>query len=508
MKIDRRSVVNATLIGAAGALLPVRYSWADGTGSGAIPEQIAARTGSGKSLSLTASDIKDFRASLRGELLLAGGGGYDSARQLWNGAFDRHPALIARCAGTAEVIRAVQFARVHDLLTAVRSGGHSMSGQSGCDGGLVIDLSQMKGISVDPVHRRAEAQPGVLLGELDWETQAFGLATTLGTIPNTGIAGLTLGGGLGRLARKYGLACDNLRSADVVTADGRLLHASEQENPDLFWGLRGGGGNFGIVTRFDYQLHPVGPRVLAGDRIYALRHARSVLTAVAELADHAPDEMYFDAYVIRAPNLPPPGFAVGFEACYCGELREGERLLEPLKKLGKPLSDSLGAKTYLAAQGVGAKNPAYPAGRSYYTKSGFLVGVSAGLIDEIVRRSEHAPRAVTALDFWQGLGGAAGRVKPDATAFWNRQANYSLDLEAAWDSRSQNAVNVKAARALWSELEPFTRGYYINLESGTDEQRLRATYGDNYPRLVQLKGKYDPTNLFRLNANVKPTVQA
>ncbi len=504
MSIDRRRFVNAALTAATGALVPVRYLSAQPAGNGAIPGEIAARSGSGRSVTLTASAVKDFRASLRGELLWAGESGYDSARQLWNGSFDRHPALIARCAGTADVIRAVQFARSHGLLTAVRGGGHSFSGQSECDGGLVIDLSPMKGIRVDPVRRQAAAQPGVLLGELDWETQAFGLATTLGTIPNTGIAGLTLGGGLGRLARKYGLACDNLRSADVVTADGRLLHASEQENPDLFWGLRGGGGNFGIVTRFDYLLHPVGPRVLAGDRIYTFRHARSVLTAVAELADHAPDEMYFDAYAIRAPNLALPGFAVGFEACYCGELREGERLLEPLKKLGKPLFDSLSAKTYLAAQGVGAKNPAYPAGRSYYTKSGFLVGVSTGLIDEIVRRSEDAPRAVRALDFWQGLGGAAGRVKPDATAFWNRQANYSLDLEAAWDGRSRNAVNVKAARALWSELEPFTRGYYTNLESGTDEQRLRTTYGGNYLRLVQLKDKYDPTNFFRLNANIRP----
>src|SRR5215813_13073155 len=264
MNIDRRFFVNAALLGASGALLSVRRLWAESAGSDAIPAENAARTGSGTSISLTASDIKDLDASLRGELLRAGDGGYDAARRLWNPAFDYHPALIARCRGAADVVQAVQFARAHDLLTAVRGGGHSLSGQSGCDRGLVIDLSAMKGIWVDPPQRRARAEGGVLLGELDQETQGFGLATTLGNAPDTGIAGLTLGGGFGRLDRRFGLACDNLRSVDIVTADGRLLHASAQENQDLFWAVRGGGGNFGIVTSFDYQLHPLGPKVLAG----------------------------------------------------------------------------------------------------------------------------------------------------------------------------------------------------------------------------------------------------
>ena len=242
MNIDRRFFVHAALVGAASAVLPVRRLWADSADSDATPPEIAARTGSGKSISLTASDIKDFDASLRGELLRAGDAGYDAARRLWNPGFDHHPALIARCRGAADVVQAVRFARTHDLLTAVRGGGHSLSGQSGCDDGLVIDLSAMKGIRVDPQQLRAQAGAGVLLGELDRETQGFALATTLGNAPDTGIAGLTLGGGFGRLDRRFGLACDNLRSVDIVTADGRLLHASGQENQDLFWAVRGGGG--------------------------------------------------------------------------------------------------------------------------------------------------------------------------------------------------------------------------------------------------------------------------
>lgn len=503
MDTARRDFINAALAAATGTLVSARPLWAAASGSGGIPGELAARSGSGKIVALAASDVEDLRASLRGDLLWAGETGYDAARQLWNGSFDRHPALIARCAGTADVIRSVQFARAHGLLTAVRGGGHSVSGQSECDGGLVIDLSSMKGIRVDAARRRAAAQPGVLLGELDSQTQAFGLATTLGTVPDTGIAGLTLGGGLGVLARKFGLACDNLRSAEVVTADGSLLHADEQENAELLWGLRGGGGNFGIVTSFDYQLHPVGPQVLAGTRAYPLGRARSVLTAVADLAGRAPDEMFFDAFIFRDPRLPSPGLAVAFAAFYCGELREGERLLEPLKKLGTPLLDDLRAKTYLAAQGVGAASPA-PAGRCYYVKSGLLSDVSAGLIDEIVRRSSDAPPPFDAIRFWQGLGGAAGRVNSDATAFWNRRANYQLELTAVWDDRSRNAENVKTARALWSDLASYTRGYYVNLDSGTSEARLRDAYGGNYSRLAQLKHKYDPTNLFSLNANIRP----
>jgi FAD/FMN-containing dehydrogenase len=502
MNIDRRSFVNATLMGAASALVLPGRGWADGAGSGASAAGIAARTSSGKSISLTASDIKDLDTSLRGDLIRPGDGGYDSARRLWNPAFDRHPALIARCRGAADVVAAVQFARTHELLTAVRGGGHSLSGQSGCDGGFVIDLSSMKGIRVDPRTLRADAQPGVLLGEFDQETQAFGLATTLGTAPDTGLAGLTLGGGFGRLDRSFGLACDNLRSVDIVTADGKLRHASTQENPDLYWGVRGGGGNFGIVTSFEYELHAVGPKLLAGYRAFPLQKAGSVLTALMEFAETMPDEMYVSVDVGRWDKQP----TVGYEVVYNGAPSEGKRLLARLQQLGTPVYDTVAVKTYVAAQGGTGKVSGAPSEKVIYYKSGFVGDLSSKLIDQIVRRFESSPTPVEGLVLFRH-GGAAGRVKPDATAFWNRWMKYTLLLIGSWDT-SQNDESVKTARAFWGGLEPFTRNYYINTDVYEGEQRLRATYGDNYPRLVKLKDKYDPTNLFRLNANIMPTGRA
>ncbi len=500
MYIDRRFFVHAALLGAAGALLPVRRLWAESAGSDAIPGENAARTGAGKSISLAASDLKDFDASLRGELLRVGDGGYDAARRLWNPAFDYHPALIARCRGAADVIRAVQFARAYDLLTAVRGGGHSLSGQSGCDGGLVIDLSAMKGIRVDPQQRRAQTAGGVLLGELDRETQGFGLATTLGNAPDTGIAGLTLGGGFGRLDRRFGLACDNLRSVDIVTADGALLHASAQENQDMFWAVRGGGGNFGVVTSFDYQLHPLGPTVLAGNRVFPFDRARIVLTALTEFAENIPDEMYVALFVGRDSK----GLSAGYETLFSGAPSDGERLLAPLQKLGKPLYDDVALKTYVAAQGGAGKESAAPSEKIVYFRSGFVGGRSTDWIDEVVRRFESSPPIVKSVLLFR-QGGATGRVKPDATAFWNRWMNYSMLLVASWDDRLHNEENLMTARVFWGALEPLTRNYYVNTDVNEDERRLRATYGDNYPRLVKLKDKYDPTNLFRLNANIKPS---
>lgn len=510
MRSDRRRFLRSTLAAAAGAFMPVGSLWADETSPAAVPDQLAAISLSGKAISLSQSEINDFRASLRGQLLLPRDIGYEGARRIWNGAFDRHPALIVRCTGAADVVQAVNFARSHQLLTAVRSGGHSISGQSTCDGGLMIDLSPMKGIRIEPLQRTAEAQSGVLLGEFDRETQAFGLATTLGTASDTGIAGLTLGGGMGRLARKFGLACDNLRSVDIVTADGKLLHASEQQNPDLFWGIRGGGGNFGIVTTFEYRLHPLGPSVLAGNRVYPFDQARSVMAALLDFSQAAPDEMSVSASVTRDP--PPgvsPGPYVAIEVVYCGAISDGERLLAPLNKLGKPVFDDVSAKSYIAAQQgeSGASPTALPPGLNVYVKSGFLRDFPANLIDEIVRRFESAPPWVSDIGFGE-LGGAIARVKPEATAYWNRLAKQDLLLFGAWMERSQDEQNLKAGRDLWGVFEPFTKGYYVNTEPSAEEQRLRATYGDNYPRLVQLKNKYDPMNLFRLNANIKPTVRS
>jgi len=512
---NRRQFIGSAFAFSAGSLIPGWPLWAaaaaDSTANTAsanaatVAGPLAAKGLSGETVSLSEADIKDFRASLRGQLLLAQDEGYDQARRLWNGAFDRHPALIARCTGAADVVQAVNFARSHRLLTAVRGGGHSISGQSSCDGGLMIDLSPLKGIRVDPHRTTAYAQSGVLLGELDRETQAFGLVTPLGTAADTGIAGLTLGGGQGRLSRKLGLSCDNVLSVDIVTADGKLLHASEQENPDLFWAIRGGGGNFGIVTTFEYRLHPLAGKVLAGNRVFPFKQARTILPALREYCAQAPNEMSISAALtLDAPGVPRGQYIV-FEAVYCGNPSDGEKVLAPLDKLGKPLFDNITAKSYVQAQlGLSGASPApLPPGLNVYVKSGFLRSLPDGLIDTSVQRFESAPSWVGVLGFGQ-LGGAMSRVKPAATAYWNRMAQYDLIFNGFWMDRAQDQQNLKDGRAFWSAFEPFTEGFYVNTEPAADEKRLRATYGDNFPRLVEIKKKYDPINLFRLNANIKP----
>jgi FAD/FMN-containing dehydrogenase len=490
--MHRREFLGSTL-----ATIAWAAARADAPGSAMSADQMAAISRSGKPLAFSRADIEAFRASLRGQLILPGDTDYERARKLWNGSFDRRPALIARCTGAADVVQAVNFARASEVLTAVRGGGHSLSGQSVCDGGLVIDLSAMKGIRIDPVAKTAQAQAGVLLGELDREAQAFGLVTTLGTVSETGIAGLTLGGGLGRLARKYGLTCDNLRAVDLVTADGKFLHASARENADLFWAVRGGGGNFGVVTNFEYQLHPFGPNVLSGTVLFPFSEARHVLVALTEFAATAPDDMYLNPIVAASPA----GRVVGFEVCYSGPPAEGERLLAPLKKLGKPVVDQVAVRTYLQVQG--SYDAGVPAGRGYYFKSGFLPRVTAPMVDQIVAAFADAPASLTSLPLIH-LGGAVARVKPDATAFWNRAAYHDLAVWASWENPADSARMIADVRSFWRRLEPLSKGYYINTDTPDDERRLRDTYGGNYERLVQIKTKYDPTNLFRLNANIRP----
>ncbi len=495
--MKRRTLCASALAIAASGLVPFRRALSQGS---AATGSVTAIRSDGKQATLTQAEVQELAGSLHGGLLLPGHAEYDDARRLWNAAFDRHPALIARCANADDVARTVEFARSHTLLTAVRGGGHSISGQSACEGGLMIDLAPMKGIHVDPRTKTARAEPGVLLGDFDRETQAFGLATTAGTVTHTGIAGLTIGGGMGRLARKFGLSCDNLLSVDIVTAGGKRLKASAHENPDLFWGVRGGGGNFGIVTAFEFQLHALGPQVLGGVVLFPYAQAHDILAALVEFTERAPDEMYMTPLVINMPE----GRAVGFEACYCGDhLDVGERLLAPLKSLGKPIVDQVAAKPYLEMQA--SSDWMFPPGRNYYFKSGFVSTVSPAMIDEIVRRFETAPPWLRNIPLIHA-GGAMGRVKRDATAFWNRHAQHDVAVWAGWDDRSESERDVSNVRELWRAFEPFTKGYYVNTDMPDDEQRLRATYGDNYPRLVQLKNKHDPTNLFRLNANIRPTV--
>ncbi len=507
--IGRRGFLGTTL--AATALVATRAGnlWAQAGPAAAVPDQLPAITGAGKTITLTAADIKDLRAGLHGSVLLAQDSGYDSARRVWNPSFNRHPALIARCADEADVVRTVNFARSHSLRTAVRGGGHSLSGQSVCDGGLVIDMSAMKGIELNTRGRLARAQGGVLLGELDRKMQAAGLATTLGTATDTGIAGLTLGGGMGRLMRVYGLACDNLKSVAIVTADGQLRHVSAQDNPELFWGVRGGGGNFGVATSFEYHLHPLAHKVLTGERVYPYNQARTVFAAIAELAAQAPDELQLSAEVFNTTHGQMVGRYVSWSVDYCGDPGAGERLLEPLRSLGKPLLDTIGAVSYLAAQGAeGAATAAVPSQTTIYTKSGFFRSVSPQLFDELVRRFEALPAQLDVSAGMDQMAGAMARVAPDATAFWNRPAKYDFLINGNWGDHTRSEQFHGEIHTLWDGVAPFTEGYYVNTEPGADDKRLRATYGDNYPRLVQLKNKVDPGNLFSLNANIRPAVQA
>lgn len=466
----------------------------------AADSDLPALGGTGKEILLKPSDISDFRASLRGPLLTAADEGYDQARRIWNGAFDRKPALIARCAGAADVIQSVKFARAHGLLVAVRGGGHSLSGQSVCDGGLMIDLSRMRGVRVDTAAKRLRAEPGVLLGELDREAQAFGLATPAGTVSHTGIAGLTLGGGFGRIARKFGLTCDNLHSADVVTADGRLVHASATQNPDLLFGLRGGGGNFGIVTSFEYGLHTVNPQMYGGPIIHSFENARPVLLAFAEAAAQAPDDLNLDAAIAWGPD---GRRIVAIDTCYCGPPGSAEKLLAPLRNVRKPVVDLAGPAPYVRLQA--SQDETFHHGIKAYERSGFIRSIDAALVDDLVGLLDSTDLKTVQFVFAHH-GGAISRVKPDASAFWHRDARHSLLVQGHWNSDAESAAVMGWARSAFQKLEGYTNGFYVNTVAEDDPQRrVRLTYGGNYDRLVALKNKYDSTNLFRRNANIAPT---
>ncbi len=448
--------------------------------------------------------IQDLKQNFRGELLVPSDAGYDEARKVWNGMIDKRPALIARCAGVADVMNCVNFARSNDLLVAVRGGGHNIAGNAVCDGGLVIDLSRVKGVRVDPARRTARAEPGVIWREFDRETQAFGLATTGGQISTTGIAGLTLGGGWGYLARRYGLTCDNLLSVDLVTANGQFLTASVAENPDLFWGLRGGGGNFGVVTSFEYQLHPVG-QVLGGIVAYPFGKAKEALKLFRDFTSSAPDEMASGIVLITLPD----GTAVaGIVVCYSGPLAEGERLLKPLRVFGPPLMDQIGPIPYTAAQQL--LDDFYPFGLQSYWKSSFLKEVSNDVIDIMVACCAERPSAMCHGLIEHQLGGTVRRADREATAFAHRDVEYSFTALGVCADPAEGAKCSKWAREFWEAMQPCsTGGVYVNYlgrEADEGPERIKAAYGsEKYARLVALKNRYDPTNLFRLNQNIKPS---
>lgn len=467
-------------------------------------------TTGGADSALDETTIRALQANLRGPLFQRGDPGYETARSVWNGMIDKQPALIARCAGVADVIQAVNFARAHHLLLAVRGGGHNVNGSATCDGGLVIDLSLMKGIHVDPQARTARAQPGVTWGELDREAQLFGLAAPGGVISTTGIAGLTLGGGLGWLRRKHGLSCDNLRSVDVVTADGRLLTASETDNADLFWAVRGGGGNFGVVTSFEYQLHPVGPEVMWCFVFYPAAIAKDALRFYREYAATAPDELSSFAVfgtVLENPALPPATYGAPyllFVACYAGPVEAGARVIQPLRRFSTPLADLSAPMPYPTVQSF--LDADYPAGKlRYYWKSRYLDELSDAAIDVLAELAAARPSPRSTLDIWQ-LGGAFSRIDTGATAFGRRDAPFLLGIEANWERAQEDEQNVAWTRQVYARVEPFSSGgSYLNLHVLGDAQE-RAGYSPNHERLVAVKTRYDPTNLFRLNQNIQPAM--
>jgi FAD/FMN-containing dehydrogenase len=449
-------------------------------------------------------DLAQLRSGFNGDLVLPSDTAYDEARKVWNGMVDKRPAIIAYCTGHHDVIQALEFARSSDLPLAVRAGGHNVAGSAVCDRGLVVDLSRMKELAVDPERRTADAQAGLKLGELDAATQAFGLATTMGINSDTGMAGLTLGGGFGKLGRKYGLACDNLISADVITADGRLVHASARDNPDLFWGIRGGGGNFGIVTAFEFRLHPVGPEILRAWLVYDWGHAGDALRSYGELAARAPDEVSADAVLVTGPSGERL-FSVSL--CYVGLLEQGARvlesLLEPLRRRAKPLEEQIAPIPYLEVQSAG--DAVFPRGQRYYWKAQFVKEINEDAVGVLMERFAATPSRHSMFVFQQ-VGGAISRVPPGETAYVNRDAMFDAFPISIWESPRDDEANVAWARDLWAALRPFaTGGVYVNSLGEEGEERVRAAYGDNYSRLAALKGEYDPTNLFRLNQNVKPT---
>jgi FAD/FMN-containing dehydrogenase len=502
--MKRRAFLKSAAATAAALSLPaVRLHAAAIPGYGRVHGDVEAVTGDGRTVTLSDSVLADLRARLRGRLLLADDAGYDDARRILNPSFDRRPALIVQPTGVSDIQTAVRFAREHGgLLVAVKCGGHSFSGASTCDRGMQIDLSLFRDVRVDPVARTAWVTGGSLLGAVDHETMAHGLVTPLGTVSHTGVGGLVTGGGFGRLARKYGLAIDNLKGVQVVTADGQLRRASADENADLFWGVRGGGGNFGVVTSFEFHLHPMRRQVIAGELVFPIARAGDVLAVLGEHALPAPDELTLGFVMARPPGN-APGVAV-VEVCYCGEDGAFEQAMAPVRRLGEPLADTVTHIDYPALQRSGDITD--PRALGTYLKSGFIPSLGGELIAAMLDGFPPHPSRGTAI-FFQMSGGAIGRVAPDATAFPARDAFANLLTASQWGVGADPTDHVEAIRDYWSSLERFTHGFYVNdLEPEHSVVAIQANYRANHERLVQVKDRYDPANLFRLNANVRPTV--
>jgi len=453
-------------------------------------------------VTLRGRDIGELAGRLHGRLLLAGDEGYDAARHILNPSFDKHPALIVQPTGTADVRSAVDFAREHSLLLAVKCGGHSFSGISTCDKGMMIDLSSFRGVRVDPAARRAWVAGGSRQGLVDHEAMSRGLVVPMGTVSHTGVGGLTTGGGFGRVARRFGLASDNLTAVDVVTADGNLVRATAEENPDLFWGVRGGGGNFGVVTSFEFRLHPMQRQVLGGDIVFPIARARDVLNVYAEYAAVAPDELYLDVVMVL-PAGGQPGVAL-FSICYSGPANAAERALAPIRRLGTPLADGVKAIDYVAMQRSGDVSD--PRAMGTYLKGGFISELAPGLVDALADGLEGDPRRTTVVFFQHGKG-AIGRLPADATAFSHRYALANMGLVVEWAHGQDPSEHIAWIRGFHANVERYIGGFYTNdMAPDITTAQVNVNYRQNYPRLVRIKNQYDPTNLFRLNANILPSV--
>ncbi len=457
---------------------------------------------------LSDEEVEGLRSALQGQILLAGDDGYEEARQIWNAMIDRRPALIVRCAGAADVVQCVNFVREHGLLTAVRGGGHNIAGNAICEGGFVIDQSQLKAVRVDADTRRATVEPGATLADLDRETQALGLAIPTGINSTTGVAGLTLGGGFGWLSRKYGLTIDALRSVDVVTAQGELLHASADQNADLFWGIRGGGGNLGVVTSFEFEAYPVGPELLSGLIVFPLAQAKSVLKQYREFVAKAPDELCIWVVLRKAPPLPfLPAEVHGKEVivlamCYAGDPAAGAKAIEPLRSFGDAYGEHIGPMPFTAWQQ--AFDPLLTPGARNYWKSHNFTELNDAAVDQMIEYAGKLPSPHCEI-FIASLGGATSRVAPDATAYPHREAQFVLNVHGRWEDAAQDAAGVAWARDFFDATAPYaTGGVYVNFMPEDETERVGAAYGPNFQRLPDLKVKFDPKNIFRLNQNVAP----
>jgi hypothetical protein len=452
--------------------------------------------------------VDSLRVHFQGQLIQPQDQEYNQARRVWNGMINKYPALIARCKNVDDAIACVQFARETGLPLAVRGGGHNVAGNAVCDGGIVVDFLHMKEINLDPEHQTVRAQPGVTWGEYDLATQVYGLGSTGGLISTTGIAGLTLGGGIGWLVRKYGLACDNLIGAEVITAEGHLIKANSNENPDLFWGLRGGGGNFGIVTQFEYRLHPVG-QVLGGLVAYPLEEAREFLQFLRDFSVNAPDEISLMVSLLKAPPAPfvPQSMQgipiIAIIGCFAGEINEGEKVLRPIREFDHPVIDLFNPIPYVTMQSM--LDGIAPAGFQNYWKSDYLADLSDEAIDTMLNYGSDIPSPMTHIDI-HPLGGAYARVGENETAFSHRDAPYALNIVSMWSNPKESPEQIRWTRDLASDMHRFsTGGVYVNFLGNEGEDRVRAAYGDaKYDQLTHLKAKYDPTNFFHLNQNIQP----